>query len=1068
MKYFSIFLFLLVLVSVVYADNGMDSQDSVLSVTPEFRGLWITRFEWPSQDEKECKDKIVEIFDAMEKANFNAAVFQMRGCAETLYPSTLEPWSRLVDNKDPGFDPFKFAVDEAHKRGLEFHTYINPIPMLHADSATPPHTIPEHMYNLHGPESEEPWVCMDEDGKIMEYKKAGYYYFSPGIPEVQEHLRKVIRDIVSRYDIDGLHLDRIRYPGPEYSHDPVSEQRFYERGNPNRREWADWQREQLDKFINDVYAEVNSINPHVIMSCAAWGIYNRYNIEGYYGFSSGYHDYYQDTWEWIKLGAMDYLMPMIYWDLKAPKPNYDEVVKDFKDGIGAERLVGGQRCYGRNWASSENIDEITVSRKEGIAGTVLFSYNGAKRNELFDKLVTGLYSEKAQTPECTWKTHPQTGIIMGTVLDKSGNPVKDAWVSLLRDSDNPRNRSIQTWPSGSDGRFAFLKIPDEPLKIVVDYDGAGKVELNNVQVMPGEVKKIDVVLKEDAKDQVFFHIFSPEDGSETGNGTINILGRTNPENKISIEGEEIPVYITGGFAKDNISLKPGENKIEIKATDKNGKTTIRYYTITKTDREEGRRWREREGSKEQFSVREPAQNLSLLPGDVLEIMLSGPSGWTGYAKCLKKFKVSLSEINEGQYYASIKIPEGFKTKEPYPIDIRMKPDRGKSIKQESKATVEVWDSLSPLVGETTSEKSGITFGTHSVRLGGPYLSEIPEGIRFEIIGKKGRGYKIKLSKSMTGWIDEENVKILPKGTPIPHAYFTSCSISGNDKYDQVSFYPTESIVYAISSQSYEKNYLYLDFFNTHLASTWNSHKTGSKIVGNVKGEQMEEDWVRFTIPVNCKQIWGYWIEKNGNGIILNVKRPPEIAGGDDSPVKGLLFALEAGHGKSNTGAVGTMGTKEKTINFSAVKAVQKVLEEKGAKTVLVRPGDSNPYLSERVQAAIDAGADFYLSIHANAAGTSRGFLRVSGTSTYYRDDHCYLAAKKVYDELLKLDWGEFGVVGNFNYSPLRSTNMPSILVEQAFMSNPYDEARLLDPDYQAEQAKAIVKGLEEFLNEVRE
>jgi N-acetylmuramoyl-L-alanine amidase len=163
-----------------------------------------------------------------------------------------------------------------------------------------------------------------------------------------------------------------------------------------------------------------------------------------------------------------------------------------------------------------------------------------------------------------------------------------------------------------------------------------------------------------------------------------------------------------------------------------------------------------------------------------------------------------------------------------------------------------------------------------------------------------------------------------------------------------------------------------------------------------------------------------------------------------------------------------MGTNEKTINSSAVKAVRKILEDLGASVVEVRPGDSNPTLSERVQTAINAGADFYLSIHANAAGSTRGFLSVSGTSTYYKEKQNYPVAKMVYDELLKLGWGEFGVVGNFNYYPLRDTHFPSMLVEQAFMSNPYDEARLLDPAYQKAQAEAIVRGLERFLETVRE
>ena len=135
-----------------------------------------------------------------------------------------------------------------------------------------------------------------------------------GIPAVHVYLRKVILDLVRRYDVDGVHFDRIRYPGKEYSHDKISQRRFGGRGNPNRKEWEDWRREQLDKLINDVAAEIREVKPGVMISCAAWGIYNRNHIPGYEGFSSGFHDYGQDTWNWVRLGAMDVLMPMIYWD----------------------------------------------------------------------------------------------------------------------------------------------------------------------------------------------------------------------------------------------------------------------------------------------------------------------------------------------------------------------------------------------------------------------------------------------------------------------------------------------------------------------------------------------------------------------------------------------------------------------------------------------------------------------------------------------------------------------------------------------------------------------------------
>jgi N-acetylmuramoyl-L-alanine amidase len=1053
------------------------------SPTPsEFRGLWITRFEWPAENPEKCKQNIVEVFKDMEEGNFNAAVFQIRGEAEVLYPSTLEPWSPLIGGKDPGFDPLDMAIYEAHKRGIQFHAYINPIPLCSWNrGAPPPHSVPEHLFYLHGPDSPEPWVCMHENGKIMDAARAGYYYLSPGIPEVQAYLRNVIMDVVHRYDVDGIHLDRIRYPGPQYSHDPVSKRRFLGRGNPNRKEWADWEREQLDKFINDLYAEIVAEKPQVVLSCAAWGIYNRHNIDGYDKFSSGYHDYYQDTWEWVRLGAMDVLMPMIYWDIPDPKPNYDELMKDFVRGVGPNHLVGGQRMYGGAWKPEENIEEIKVTRKLGALGTVIFSYGSAKEKGAFSALKNAVYQDKASVPQLDWKVSPEYGIILGRVTDEEGQPLADAWVSLKYASEEPVSRrpgprrvSSQTWTSSADGRFAFLKVKPDRAKLVVEYDGAQKVELDNIQVKPGEVKRINVALEgaKAAREKVFFHIFRPEDGSETEGEVVHLLGRTLPQNKVTVADKPVSVYGTGAFAADNIPVNLGENKIKITASD--GKTTTTsYFTVF-------RREPRPRPAVTTVEVIEPSRDLVLLPGDVLEITARGPAGLHGYATCWgRRVKLPLTETfgenseAGSNYLASYRIPAGFHAKASR-VTIQMIEKEGflglckKKITAESKATIEVWDSSRTRVGKTTAENSGITFGTHSVRLAGPYLSEVPKDTRFEIIGKQGGLYEIRLSKSLSGWISERDVTILPEGTPVPHSFFTYCGIDGDDKYDKLSI-PIGNVVYAITPQNDPQNCLLVDVFDTHYAATWISHKSGAKVIGPVSGEQIEDDWVRLKVPLKCKQIWGYWGEKGDGGITIFIKRPPEIAGPPDSPVKGLLFAIEAGHGgPQNLGAIGLMGTKEKTINSNAVEHLQNALEKRGAKTILVRPGDSNPSLSQRVETAIKADADFYISLHANAAGSAGGFLRVSGTSTYYKYDHCQLPAKLVYDELLKLGWDEFGVVGNFNYYPLRNTRVPAILVEQAFMSNPYDEARLLEQEYQETQSEAIVKGMEAFLTRIKE
>ncbi len=1085
--------FLFVLNLALANDTGQEQSAKALeiqttSTDPEFRGLWITRFEWPSQNPEECKQKIINVFKDMEEANFNAAVFQIRGAAEVLYPSSLEPWSRLIGGKDPGFDPLELAIHEAHKRGIQFHAYINPIPLYSSRGGTPPpHSDPEHLFHIHGPDSSEPWVCMDKEGKIMDAARAGYYYLSPGIPEVHAYLRKAIMDVVHRYDVDGIHLDRIRYPGPQYSHDPVSKRRFLGRGNPNRREWADWQREQLDKFVNDLYAEIIAEKPHVVVSCSAWGIYNRHNIEGYDKFSSGYHDYYQDTWKWIELGAMDVLVPMIYWNIPDPKPNYDELVRDFVKGVGKERLIGGQRMYGRSWEPTENIKEIDVTRTIGALGTVIFSYSSAKEKGAFSQLKDAVYQNKAAVPELGWKVSPEHGIILGKVTDEEGQPLTDAWVSLRRESEEPQPRrrrgSTQIWTSSADGRFAFLKVPPGAVKLIVEYDGAEKTEVGPIEIKPGEVSKIKVAVEgaKAARSKLFFHIFTPEDGSETEREVVHLLGRTLPQNKIRIAGNDAQVYATGAFAGDNIPLKLGENKIQIVATDADGeRTTTGYLTVFRKEPEPA-------PPVTTVEIIEPSMNLSLLPGDVLEIRAKGPTGLQGYATCWgRRVKLSLTEIVDensptaGTYLASFKIPAGFCAK-PSPLSVRMTEKAGcplfkKKLKAKSKVTVEVWDSSRTRVGETTAETSAITYGMHYVRLGGPYLNEVPQGTRFEIIGKRasemrGRSvgtYKIRLSKSLSGWISERNVTMLPEGTPVPHSFFASCTISGDEKYDTLWIPMQENVVYAITPETEPQNCLFVDLFNTHNAATWISHKSGAKVIGAVTGEQIEDDWLRLRVPLRCKQIWGYWAEKDRGGLRIFIKRPPQIADPPDSPLKGLLFALEPGHGGRNLGAVGLMGNKEKTVNSFAVGYLKQALEERGAKIVIVRPGDSYPTLSERVQMAIDADADFYISIHANAAGSSRGFLSVSGTSTYYKYKHCQLPTKLIYDELLKLGWDEFGVVGNFNYSPLRNTHIPALLVEQAFMSHPYDEARLLEQEYQEAQAEAIVRGMEDFLVSVKE
>lgn len=453
------------------------SSDVNAQPAPEMRGMWVTRFEWPDSggNVEKMQKRIREIMATLGQNGFNAVFFQIRGQADVLYPSPFEPWSPLIGGDDPGFDPLEFAIAEAKKHNLEFHAYINPFPSWNDDEAPP--KDPEHPYHRF-PE----WACVDEAGKPV---YAEYFYFSPGNPAVQAYLRQVIRDVATRYEVDGIHLDRIRYPDPGSSHDTVSRTRFETTGNPMRLEWEDWQRNQITRFVYDLYGELQEIRPAIKLSAAVWGIYDRYRIDGYSGFSSGYHMYYQDSFGWMRAGAMDALVPMIYWPIGGNRPHYDELYADFVENGSFGRHIYGGISARHEPKQIQDIFEFT--RKVNGPGTVVFSHSGAEKNKRFP-LYRRLYRQSAPVPPMPWKDQPTRGHIVGTILDGNGEPVTDAWVRV--------EGLGSTWLSSGDGFFAVLNLEPGEHKLSVARHGGGRASENGIVVEGGKATRIELRLGE--------------------------------------------------------------------------------------------------------------------------------------------------------------------------------------------------------------------------------------------------------------------------------------------------------------------------------------------------------------------------------------------------------------------------------------------------------------------------------------------------------------------------------------------------------------------------------------------
>lgn len=1035
---------------------------------PEFRAAWVTRFEWPDADPEKCKANIREIFENLQKANFNAAVFQVRGQADVLYPSPYEPWSPLIGGKDPGWDPLAFAIEEAHSRGIEFHAYVNPMPLW--NSSTPPPRPepgePEHLYFKHGPEAEVSWVCHDATGSPMRVRGQGYYYLAPGIPGVHVYLRTVLLDLVQRYDLDGIHYDRIRTPGPQYSHDPISKARFQGAGNPNGMEWADWQREQLNKLIGDLYAEIAAAKPSLRVSCAAWGLYNRYEIPGYEKFSSGYHDYCQDSVAWIHRGAMDTLMPMIYWNIPDPKPNYDEVLKYFTTKVPANQVFGGQIVHKGGLKKGGTFDEIEASRELGTEGNVIFSYRSLTRDDGFAQYVRYVYPSPVPVPAMPWKEKPATGILRGHVLTSEGLPVTDATIEI---EGVPRKET-----SSEDGFFAFTGLAPGPKTLKIAPPGMVSEVIASIDVDAGEVVQVEYRPGLDKSQAPRFRVISPRIPQRTSSDTFNVAVHTDPDCNAWVNGEEVHVFKTGIFVADGIPLQMGDNKIELKIESPNGLKITKIRWVTRMDREP------REGLPAlplQFNEEsaQPRWDLLIQPGDPIPVSIQGSPGHVG------SFRVGRGDwqpmIESNGRYSGVYVVQpgdafedatiGFRLERNWEVEGKIRSPR--RVEAETKGRVSARNTAIPIVAEVSAEMTDLKYGLGEVRLGGPIFSTVPRGTRLELTGRIGRAWRVRLSDAIEAWVDDRDIQLLPTGTAPARDYLTSFSVSGDERHDFISIPYGAKVPFRILPEV-DPNSLLIDLFGITANTTWITiRKEEAKGIRNVDWEQVARDHYRLKVYLDYPQLWGYDARVDGGQLRITIRRPPALAAAPQSPVAGLTVAVEAGHGgPNNTGARGLSGSLEKEVNFGTATQLVNLLKDAGAKPVMVRVGDESISLGDRVKRAIEANADLFISIHANAAGSSSGYLRVKGTSTYYKYLPWRPLSESILDRLAALGLHNWGNIGSFNYRPCLMTQMPSILAELAFMSHPGDEELLVDPEFQQEMAEAIFLGLEDWLKTQRQ
>lgn len=354
----------------------------------EMRALWVTRWDYQTVDDVRL------ICDKAASANFNLLYFQVRGNADAFYRSRLEPWAARLSGalgQDPGWDPLQVAIDEAHARGLELHAWVNVYPAWLGETPPSP-SKPETMYDRFNRLYGDAWVMWDRNGQPMRLNQQ-YLWSNPAHWAVVEHITNVCQDIVSRYYIDGLHLDNVRYAGWEYSTDALTTDRHAQAAalepDLSRKEY---QRRQINQFIAGLRQTMDRLKPGLPLSAAVWPVY--YDTWDWWNAGDGFTGFCQDSIGWLRAGIVDTICPMLYLSsITTDHSQFSVLVRDFVARATPNAVVAGITT---TYDSFEPIGlRIDLARAAGAAGQSLFAYGHINSRNYWNDFRAGPYATRA-------------------------------------------------------------------------------------------------------------------------------------------------------------------------------------------------------------------------------------------------------------------------------------------------------------------------------------------------------------------------------------------------------------------------------------------------------------------------------------------------------------------------------------------------------------------------------------------------------------------------------------------------------------------------------------------------
>lgn len=308
----------------------------------EFRGVWIATVNnldypkkptsWPTAQKEEWKN----LLKKLKELGFNAVVFQVRPAGDAFYFSELAPWSEYLTGRQglpprPEYDVLQFLIEETHRNGMEFHAWFNPFRATMGLDTSALH--PLHVFNRHR-------------GWVVQYGRR--FYLNPGIPQVREHVRDVVAEVVAKYDVDGVHFDDYFYPYP-LANETFPDSLDYRAYGASYKTIGDWRRSNVDEVVELVSAAIKELKPNVYFGISPFGVWRNKDKDPLGSETKAsigsYDDLYADILGWLRQGWIDYVVPQIYWNIGFEPADYATLQRWWSQHADERQLYIGHAAY---------------------------------------------------------------------------------------------------------------------------------------------------------------------------------------------------------------------------------------------------------------------------------------------------------------------------------------------------------------------------------------------------------------------------------------------------------------------------------------------------------------------------------------------------------------------------------------------------------------------------------------------------------------------------------------------------------------------------------------------------